>query len=519
MQLSKYKNQNVAVFGLGKTGLSVINALMKSGARIYAWDDNKEQIANAKMMYRECNFVHPRECNWHEIRTLILSPGVPISYPTPHWIVKLARSYDCKIKSDIELFLEVKATNQKIIGVTGTNGKSTTVSLIGHVLKSAGKKVAVGGNLGVPVLDLERDAEIYVIEFSSFQLELMDKINVDIAVLLNITPDHIDRHGSMENYIATKLKLINGSEIAVIGCDNEITVDVFNKFTGNKIPISALMLPFLPSQCFDTQLFEHCDLSPSIGCYPSAPTLGSSFSYQKCLFNVRPASSLQLKSLDSSVMRWNDKRGTGTQKMRSIDPSVRHWDDNGDLSNVKINLTSNAENIAAAYAVCKLLKIDNNTIIDGIKSFPGLKHRNELLGKIENVFFVNDSKATNAKSSEKAILSYRNIYWIVGGRSKEGGIESLNKHFTRIRKAFLIGESTEVFANVMGNKVDCIKCYNLENAFKLAFEEAINSKEEVTILLSPACSSFDQWKNFEERGDTFCRMFENLRYNYMCCLV
>lgn len=145
MQLSKYKNQNVAGFGLGKTGLSVINALMKSGARIYAWGDNKEQIANAKMMYRECNFIHPREYNWHEIRTLILSPGVPISYPTPHWIVKLARSYDCKIKSDIELFLAVKATNQKVIGVTGTNGKSTTVSLIGHVLKSAGKKVAVGG--------------------------------------------------------------------------------------------------------------------------------------------------------------------------------------------------------------------------------------------------------------------------------------------------------------------------------------------------------------------------------------
>jgi len=447
MQLNKYKNQNVAVFGLSKTGLSVINALMKSGARIYAWDDNKEQIANAKMMYRECNFIHPKEYNWHEIRTLILSPGVPISYPTPHWIVKLTRSYDCKIKSDIELFLETKTANQKVIGVTGTNGKSTTVSLIGHVLKSAGKKVAIGGNLGVPVLDLERDAEIYVIEFSSFQLELMNKINVDIAVLLNITPDHIDRHGSMENYIATKLKLINGSEIAVIGCDNEITADIFNKLTGNKIPISASILPFLSFQCHNTR--------------------------------IQP----------------------------------------GHVSDMKINLISNAENIAAAYAVCKLLKIDNNTIIDGVKSFSGLKHRNELLGKIENVFFVNDSKATNAKSSEKAILSYKNVYWIVGGRSKEGGIESLSKHFTRIRKAFLIGESTEAFANVMGNKVDCMKCYNLENAFKLAFEEAINSKEKVTILLSPACSSFDQWKNFEERGDTFCTMFENLRYNYMYCLV
>lgn len=447
MQLNKYKNQNVAVFGLGKTGLSAINALIKSGARIYAWDDHEEQIANAKMMYKKCNFIHPKGYNWHEISALVLSPGVPIE---PHWIVKLARSFDCKIKSDIELFLEAKTTNQKVIGVTGTNGKSTTTSLIGHILKSAGEKVAIGGNLGIPVLDLERDAEIYVIEFSSFQLELMNEINVDIAVLLNITPDHIDRHGSMENYIATKLKLINGSEIAVIGCDNEITTGIFNKFTGNKIPISASMSPSLSFQCPGTGKLENHSLS---------------------------------------------------------------------VSDMKINLMSNAENIAAAYAVCRLLKIDSNTIINGIKSFSGLRHRNELLGKIRNVFFVNDSKATNAKSSEKALLSYENINWIVGGKSKEGGIESLSKHFTRIRKAFLIGESTEVFANVMENKVDFVKCCNLKNALKLAFEEAINSEEEVTILLSPACASFDQWKNFEERGEAFCRMFENLRYNHTCCLV
>ncbi len=450
VQLNKYKNQNVAVFGLGKTGLSVINALIKSGARIYAWDDHEEQIANAKMMNKKCNFIHPKEYNWHEISALVLSPGVPTE---PHWIVKLARRFDCKIKSDIELFLEAKTTNQKVIGVTGTNGKSTTTSLIGHILKSAGKKVAIGGNLGVPVLDLERDAEIYVIELSSFQLELMNKINVDISALLNITPDHIDRHGSMENYIAAKLKLINGSKIAVIGCDNEITADIFNKFTGNKIPISASMSPSLSFQCPGTVI------------------------------------SLKLENHSLSV------------------------------SDVKINLMSNTENIAAAYAVCKILGVDSNTIINGITSFSGLRHRNELLGKIRNVFFVNDSKATNAKSSEKAILSYENIYWIVGGKSKEGGIESLSKHFTRIRKAFLVGESTEAFANTMEDKVDFVKCCNLKNALKLAFEEALNSKEEVTILLSPACASFDQWKNFEERGEAFCRMFENLRYNHTCCLV
>ncbi|WP_395463163.1 UDP-N-acetylmuramoyl-L-alanine--D-glutamate ligase [Wolbachia endosymbiont of Cantharis cryptica] len=457
MQLRKYKNQNVAVFGLGKTGLSVINALIKSGARIYAWDDHEEQIANAKMMYKECNFIHPKKYNWHEIRTLILSPGVPTE---PHWIVKLARRFDCKTKSDIELFLEAKATNQKIVGVTGTNGKSTTTSLIGHILKSAGKKVAIGGNLGVPVLDLNRDAEIYVIEFSSFQLDLMNEIDVDISVLLNITPDHIDRHGSMENYVAVKSKLINGSKVAVIGCDNEITADIFNKFTGNKIPTSG-----------KTLVEEHLSVSSQCS-------------------------------------------DTGIQKI-----SLKLENHNLSISDVKVNLISNAENIAAAYAVCKALGVNSSTIISGIKSFSGLRHRNELLGKIKNVLFVNDSKATNAESSEKAILSYHNIYWIVGGRSKEGGIGLLSKHFTRIRKAFLIGESTEAFASTLKNKVDFVECGNLKNAFELAYREAFYSKEEITILLSPACASFDQWKNFEERGGAFCKMFENLRYNHMCCLV
>ncbi|MCV3769692.1 MAG: UDP-N-acetylmuramoyl-L-alanine--D-glutamate ligase, partial [Wolbachia pipientis] len=413
MQLGKYRNQSVAVFGLGKTGLSVINTLVNCGAKIYAWDDNNDQVTNAKVIYKECSFIHPKEFNWYEIKMLILSPGIPISYPTSHWIIKFARDFNCEIKSDIELFLEDRTKDQKIIGVTGTNGKSTTTSLIGHILKSAGKKVAIGGNLGIPVLNLNRDAEIYVIEFSSFQLELINKINLDIAVLLNITPDHIDRHGTMQNYITIKSKLIIGSKVAAIGCDSEITVDIFNKFAGNKIPILSSMLfqlPFLSFQYLDTKM------------------------------------QLELRS---------------------------------HMSDIKINLMSNAENIVAACVVCKLLGVDSKVVIDGIKSFSGLKHRNELLGKIANVFFVNDSKATNAKSSEKAILSYKNIYWVVGGKSKESGsIESLKRHFVNIKKAFLIGESAEIFANIMEGKIDFVKCCNLASAFKLAFKEAINSKEE-----------------------------------------
>ncbi|WP_341808152.1 UDP-N-acetylmuramoyl-L-alanine--D-glutamate ligase [Wolbachia endosymbiont (group E) of Neria commutata] len=467
MQLNKYKNRSVAVFGLGKTGLSAINTLINSRAKVYAWDDNEEQIVNTKGIYKECNFIYPKEYNWQEINALILSPGIPLTYPKPHWIVKLARSFGCTIKSDIELFLEAKATNQKVVGVTGTNGKSTTTSLIGHILKSAGKKVDVGGNLGIPVLNLNADAEIYVIELSSFQLELMNGVNVDISVLLNITPDHIDRHGSMENYIAAKLKLINGSKAAVIGCDNEITAGIFE---------------------------EHLSVSSQ------RVTLESRKKEEWI-----PVSATWMTG------------GYGRVLKNGVSLINNDLFDHGEcihIDNAKINLISNAENVAAAYAVCKLLKIDRSVIINGIKSFSGLKHRNEMLGKIKNVLFVNDSKATNAESSEKAILSYDNIYWIVGGRSKDGGIESLRKYFPRIKKAFLIGESTEAFAATLKNKVSFVECGSLKSAFELAYKEAFNSKEEITILLSPACASFDQWKSFEERGEAFCKMFENLKDSF-----
>ncbi|MDN5248273.1 MAG: UDP-N-acetylmuramoyl-L-alanine--D-glutamate ligase [Wolbachia endosymbiont of Tyrophagus putrescentiae] len=433
--MAKLYNQNFAVFGLGKTGLSIINMLINSGAQVYAWDDNNEQIVSAQRMYKKCNFIHPKEYDWSKISSLIVSPGLHLK---SHWIAKLAK---CEIKSDIELFLGLLTEKQKVIGVTGTNGKSTTTSLIGHILKLAGKKVGIGGNLGIPVLSLNIDEEIYVIELSSFQLELIDKINVDIGVLLNITPDHIERHGNMENYIEVKSKLVSSCRTAIV--EHNIA-KMLGDSIENRIYISGKVLLENGISCINDNVFDHGN----------------------CV------------------------------NMRSS----------------RINLISNTENIAATYAVCKLLKIDHNTIIDGIRSFSGLKYRNELLGKIKNVLFINDSKATNAEASEKALLSYNNIYWIVGGKSKIGGINPLVKHFTRIKKAFLIGESTENFASVLSsNNVEFIKCDNLENAFKLAYEEAFYQQEEITILLSPACSSFDQWKNFEERGEAFCKMFENLR--------
>lgn len=465
--LSKYRNKNVAVFGLGKTGLSAIECLLNSEAKVYAWDDNDNQVTSTKKVFGECNFIPPKEYRWEEVSAIVLSPGVPLLYPEPHWIVKLARRFKCPITSDIELFLETQGADRKVIGVSGTNGKSTTTSIIGHILKSAGKKVEIGGNLGFPVLSLNPDAEIYVIELSSYQLDLLDDKNLDIfiSVLLNITPDHLDRHGCMESYIAAKMKLINMSKVAVIGCDNEITGQIFTDFTGNKIPIAGQKV--------------------------SNPEINSILLKEGVILDG-------LDLLDFGEPLHLDKG--------------------------KINLISNAENIGAAYAACKILKIDKRVIFDGIKSFTGLKHRNEFLGQIKNVKFVNDSKATNAASSEKAILSYLNFYWIVGGISKEGGIEPLRNHFPRIAKAFLIGESSEAFSNTLRNEVEITMCGNLENAFQLAYREALSEESEIVILLSPACASFDQWKNFEDRGEAFCKMYEkaandSLPVSQQCCQV
>ncbi|WP_333023088.1 UDP-N-acetylmuramoyl-L-alanine--D-glutamate ligase [Wolbachia endosymbiont of Pentidionis agamae] len=444
--LDQYKSKSIAVFGLGKTGLSAINNFMSNKVKVYAWDDNKEEILKAKEIHSECNFLHPQKYNWQEIVALILSPGIPILYPSPHWVVKLARKFNCLIKSDIELFLEIiakKDPQPKIIGVTGTNGKSTTTSLIGHILQLAGKTVDIGGNLGNPVLNFSLDKEIYVIELSSFQLDLMSKFSIDIAVLLNITPDHLDRYENMEKYIEAKFKLISNSKVAVIGYDNEITFNIFNNFIQNKIPISIKTMVKQGISLIGNNLFVYG---------------------KKILINK-----------------------------------------------TKIDLASNAENIAAAYAVCSLLRIDSDIIINGITSFIGLRHRNEMLGKIRNVLFINDSKATNAESTKKGILSYKNIYWIVGGRSKKEGIEPLKSYFQRIKKAFLIGESTDVFADTLKNKVSFVKCGNLKNAFNLAYQEALHDKKEATIFFSPACASFDQWRNFEERGESFCKMFATLK--------
>ncbi|KJV69554.1 UDP-N-acetylmuramoyl-L-alanine--D-glutamate ligase [Candidatus Neoehrlichia procyonis] len=439
--LPDYKGKKVAVFGLGKTGISVLKSLSLSGAQVFFWDDNVSVLKNMEML-ENCYCVHPNEYNWNEISNLVLSPGIPYFGDKQHWVVKLAKYHSCPIISDIELLYQSQKKS-KFVCITGTNGKSTTTELIGLILKYAKINVEVGGNIGKSALTLNPNAEVYVLELSSQQIDLLNVIDIDIVVLLNITADHMDIYGNMANYISVKTKILNYSKVSVINYDDTITNKVFRNIVGNKIAFSSTV-----------RLDE-----------------GVSF-IDDCLY------------MGSKILK---------------------------IGELYINKKHNLENLAASYIVAKHINISDDIIIHAMKNFKGLKHRNQLVGKVRNVYFVNDSKATNASATEKALMSYKNIYWIVGGRSKDMGISKLWMYFYRVKKAFLIGESVSMFAKLMeDNNVDYVKCYDLEVAVKIAYELAIKDVQDAIILLSPACASWDQWKNFEERGNKFCELVQQL---------
>ncbi|MBQ4875236.1 MAG: UDP-N-acetylmuramoyl-L-alanine--D-glutamate ligase [Rickettsiaceae bacterium H1] len=427
--LPGYSKKNIAVFGLGITGISVINALKRSEANVFAWDDNDIPKIDG------VNFAHPSNYDWSKIDELILSPGISLTYPEPHEIVLMAQKSGCPISCDIDLLYKARA-QAKFIGITGTNGKSTTASLIHHILIKSGIKASLGGNIGVPVLELPDDSYVYVLEISSYQLDLCKKINFDIGVLLNITPDHLDRHGNMENYINAKAKILGN--ISVIGIDYEIGKNIYEKHNKEKI-------------MFSTELIL---------------SQGFSFVNEKIYRDGVLVSSINRCEIIS-------------------------------------------ENFVAAYTVCSLMQIPNKEIVDAATIFENLPHRMEFVGKINNVTFINDSKATNGISAGQALNKYKNIYWIAGGIPKAGGITEID--LTNVKKAFLIGRATDEFADVLAaSNYRCVKSVTLENAINQASEEAFASKENITLLFSPACSSFDQWKNFVERGLAFKRLVKEI---------
>jgi UDP-N-acetylmuramoylalanine--D-glutamate ligase len=447
-----FKTRKVALFGLGGSGLSTAHALCAGGAQVAAWDDDAG--ARARASAAGVAIVDLAAADWSAFAALILAPGVPLTHPKPHWTVVLAKAAAIEIIGDIELFCRERALlapNAPFVAITGANGKSTTTALIAHVLREAGRDVQMGGNIGVPVLELAPPAEgrIHVVECSSFQIDLAPTLNPSIGALLNITPDHLDRHGSLENYAAIKERLVANADVALIGVDDE--------------PCRAIAARLQASQ--------------ARGGRPRIVTI----------------SALASRVSDVAI---EDRRiiQRGEDAMSAIDLRPAR----------ALRGAHNGQNAAFAFAACRMLGLGVEAIARSFASFAGLAHRMETIGRLGRVLFVNDSKATNADAAEKALLSFKDIFWIAGGKAKEGGIEPLRALFPRLAKAYLIGASSEEFARTLEGGAPFELCGTLEAAVAAAARDALASgAPETVVLLSPACASYDQFANFEQRGDRF----------------
>jgi UDP-N-acetylmuramoylalanine--D-glutamate ligase len=444
-----FAHQDVGVFGLARSGLASVRALRAGGARVHAWDDKESTRIAAEA---EGATVLPwRDWPWTKTKALILSPGVPLTHPAPHEIVVKARGANAEVIGDVELFareLRVDSKNRApVIAITGTNGKSTTTALVGHILASCGFDAQIGGNIGMSVLELSPPSAktIYVLEISSYQIDLSPGLKPDVSVLSNITPDHIDRHGTLENYATVKARLLAAGATAVIGVDDPHTSSIYTK-------VSAAGQPAVPV---------------SVG-----KVLGRGiFVLDGVLYDAQGGRANRIVDLSQAAHL----------------PGAHNW-----------------QNAALAYAATKSFARDTRAVASAIIDFPGLAHRIEDVGRIGQVRFVNDSKATNADAAERALVCFPDIFWIAGGRAKEGGIESLAKHFPRVRKAYLIGEAAKDFAKTLEGKVPYEITDTLANAVASASTDASRSGlAQPVVLLSPACASFDQFRDFEHRGDEF----------------
>lgn len=453
IDLAALKGSRYAVLGLARSGLAAARALQAGGVDYMAWDDDAARRLEARE--RGLSVADPGTADWSTIEALVLSPGIPHTHPQPHPLAALARAHGRQIIGDIELLWRAlpRARGEagpRFVGITGTNGKSTTTALIGHILRRAGRAVEVGGNLGPPVLDFARLGAdgIYVLEMSSYQLELADRLRFDVAVLLNITPDHLERHGGMAGYVAAKRRIFRGEgQVSVIGVDSEPSRALARELTG--ADGARRVVPVAVGHAVDG--------------------------------GVWVADGMLTDGMEGPARQVIDLRGIATL------PGAHNW-----------------ENAAAAYAACRALGLEVGDIAEGLRSYPGLAHRQERVRVIGGIAYVNDSKATNADAAGKALASYDAIYWILGGVPKEGGIDSLVPLLPRVTHAFLIGQASDAFAAVLEGKVPFSRCGDLAAA--VAQAHALAQREAragAVVLLSPACASFDQWPNFEARGDGF----------------
>ncbi len=451
--LTQFSGKKVGVLGLGKAGMATIASLLAGGAEVFAYDDNAIGVSSAQQKFGTQVHLQPPELwSWQTLTCMVLSPGIPFTHPKPHAAVNLANKAGCQVLGDIELLYQV-CPDACYVGITGTNGKSTTTTLIAHILKHAGLTVEVGGNLGTPALALAplKESDVYVLELSSYQLDLVHTTRMDVAVLLNLTPDHLDRHGDMEGYLAAKMRIFDRQQqgdVAIVAVDDGYTQRVKTALVGN------------PCQVLTVSAAKEAEIYARDGLLHA------------------PGGTIDLKPIRSLQGQHN-------------------W-----------------QNAVASYAVAQALGVAHATIAGAMQTFPGLAHRMEWIADIGNVRFINDSKATNTEATVHALRAFQNIYWIVGGKAKDGGIESLSAYFPYIRHAYLIGAASDAFAKTLEGKVGYNKCETLDVAVALAARDASVHAQGGVVLLSPACASFDQFKNFEERGDTFRTLVANWKASH-----
>ncbi|HEC14546.1 MAG TPA: UDP-N-acetylmuramoyl-L-alanine--D-glutamate ligase [Rhodospirillales bacterium] len=455
IHIPPFTENPVGVLGLGRSGLAAARALQQSGFPTWAWDDNAGTREKTEGLGLQ--LVDPMTRDWTRAGALVLSPGIPHTHPTPHPAVARAKAAGCPVIGDVDLLARSRP-EATFIGITGTNGKSTTTALIGHILQKAGRTIQVGGNLGAPVLEMEplgRDG-IYVLELSSYQLELAPNARFDVALLLNVSPDHLERHGGMAGYLAAKKRIFanqKGPSTAIVGIDDERSRAVYEELNGHgktrAVPVSG-----------------------------SGRAEGGIYAIDGVLYDETGGTRKRVMDL------------TGVSSL----PGVH-----------------NRQNVAAAYAATRVMGIPVDVIATGIESYPGLAHRQELIAVIDGVAYVNDSKATNPDACARALDSYDDIYWIVGGLPKEGGLDVLGPYLGRVRHAFLIGEAEDLISRAISGKASFSRSETLDVAVAHARHYArAGGAENPVVLLSPACASFDQFENFEVRGEAFRALVQDL---------
>ena len=425
-----WKDRKYAVLGLARSGRATVEALLASGADVLVWDDRAE----AREPYAgRCALGDPLEADLAGYAGVIVSPGVPLN---THPIKPHADSFGVPVIGDVELFAQARADlpPHKVVGITGTNGKSTTTALTHHILKQAGVPTTMGGNIGLPILEQDPLPEggVYVLELSSYQIDLTFSLDCDVAVLLNITPDHLDRYdGDFQKYAASKSRLLT------------------------------------------MQTRGH----NSIARFTDARSLG----------NFAEGS---IASILEDVLA---NRGIAGEEQADW-PSLQG--------------PHNRENAAAAIEICDILGLSSGDIRSGLQTYPGLPHRMERVAEVAGVAYVNDSKGTNTAASAPALAAFDNIHWILGGLAKEPGLGECEAELSHVKAVYTIGKAGPDFAALLEGRVPVERCETLDCAVSTA---AAKAQAGDTVLLSPACASFDQYADFEKRGDHFRALVEGLK--------